>query len=504
MKRVYFFLSALVLMTNAVFSQTGGGIFAPFVSRLKADVTGKDILLSWIDSDSVSGPVYVFRSTGPFQQNAAYINEGVAVPYGTRYYRDTVPYDGTWYYLVVASDHLQKKYDIVIPFNNTIDISVGGVPAGNTAEGDGYAPIFHSFSGTQLRPEPYQQIYPDNGSGSQAGAYAYSDSPAYPQASASATTSPYPQASASSATVPYPQASASSATAPYPQASAAYTSTPAYPSASAYALAPSAAHTVTGIRAVASGNGIEITFIDSTPTKNAVLYRNIQPLRGFSDLLTATVAALNVKSPHIDSPDPGTPYYYAVVYEDDIMNGRGELYPGGNATLMPVEISSQNTQGGEAYQTPYYPQTADTRPYGGDLASDVPPARNQSYTNPAGSYQGYPYGSGTSGTLTISEPRVFNRDMQSSADTMERRLGAIVQGPFAWRDWQTARSDLAAYLAGNPPSATASRARFYLAQCDYFLGDIRSALSEFLKLQQVYSDEVSMWIQACLDKIADR
>jgi hypothetical protein len=497
MKRVCFLLSALIFTGGAVFAQTGGGIFAPFVSRLKADVTGRDILLSWIDSDSAKGPVYVFRSAGHFQQDAVNIDEGVEVPYGIGYYRDTAPYDGTWYYLVMASDHLQKKYDIVIPFNNTINIAVGSAPVRNTAEDDGYAPVFYSFSGPQLRPEPYQQVYPDSGSGSQAGASASSGNPAYPQASASDAASPYPQASASAGGPVYPQASAPAATAPYPQVSA-------YPPASGYALPPAAAHTVTGIRAIASANGIEITFIDSNPAKNAVLYRNIQPLRGFSDLLTATVAALNVKSPHIDTPDPGTPYYYAVVYEDDIMSGRGELYPGSNATLMPVEISPQNAQGGTAYQTPYYPQAADERVYGSGLTAEAPSAGSQRRAVPEGSYQGYPYSGRASETLAIKEPRVFNRDMQASADAAEIRLGAIVQGPFTWRDWLVARSDLAGFLAGNPPSATAYRARFYLAQCDYFLGDIRSALSEFLKLQQVYPDEVSMWIQACLDKIADR
>jgi hypothetical protein len=254
-------------------------------------------------------------------------------------------------------------------------------------------------------------------------------------------------------------------------------------------------------------NGIEITFLDSSPGKNAVLYRNIQPLRGFSDLLTATVAALNVKSPYIDTPAPGTPYYYAVMYEDDIRNGQGEIHPGNNATLLPAEIPiKRNAQVPQTLDTPDYGQT-----YGGNprdsLYGENP--SGQAYGNSPGgqAYGGNSYGQaygGTGETAAIREPRVFNRDMQPAADAADKRLGTIVQGPFAWRDWLTARPDLAAYLATNPPAASANRARFYLAQCNYFLGDIRSALSEFLKLQQVYPDEVSTWIQACLDKIVNR
>jgi hypothetical protein len=94
--------------------------------------------------------------------------------------------------------------------------------------------------------------------------------------------------------------------------------------------------------------------------------------------------------------------------------------------------------------------------------------------------------------------------MRLAGEQDDRRLSAIVQGPFMWRNWQAARAELTAYLAGTANGPAAERARFYLAQSNYFLGDIHAALSEFVKLQQFYPDEVSMWIQACLDKIADR
>ena len=73
-----------------------------------------------------------------------------------------------------------------------------------------------------------------------------------------------------------------------------------------------------------------------------------------------------------------------------------------------------------------------------------------------------------------------------------------------WRDWQAARSDLTDFIVEAANSAAESRARFYLAQCWYFIGDIRMALSAFLKLQQVYPDEAELWIQACLNKLAER
>jgi hypothetical protein len=408
-----------------------------------------------------------------------------------------------------------------------------------------YAPVFYSFSGTQLRPEPYQQAYADNSPYAatasnvppatasaptsaypappeQPSASVYSVPPAYPPATAYSAPPDSPSVPAYSVPPEQPPAVAYSAPPVYPPASAytapavpppvaAYSAPPAYPSAPAYtapatlppvtvySVPPVTAYTVTGIRATTVENGIAITFSDSNLGKNAVLYRNIQPLRGFSDLLTATVVALNTVSPYIDTPPPGIPYYYAVVYEDDIKSGHGELYPGNNTTLTPVEIPlNRNVRIPQTSEIPSHPQ-----PYGGSPYEHHEEPYGERPNGQAGGFYGQTY-RGKGETLIIREPHIFNRDMRPAADVADRRLGAIVQGPFAWRDWQTARSNMAAYLAGNPPAAAANRARFYLAQCNYFLGDMRSALSEFLTLQQVYPDEVSTWIQACLNKIADR
>jgi TolA-binding protein len=74
-----------------------------------------------------------------------------------------------------------------------------------------------------------------------------------------------------------------------------------------------------------------------------------------------------------------------------------------------------------------------------------------------------------------------------------------------WRNWAAARTELGIYLAENADnSAVSARARFYLAQCNYFTGDIKTALTEFLKLQQIYPDETSIWIQSCLNRLAER
>ncbi|MDR2795396.1 MAG: hypothetical protein LBB47_01640 [Spirochaetaceae bacterium] len=449
MKRVCLLPIALALTCNTLFAQMGGVVFAPFISWLKADVNGSEVRLSWTDSNSVKGPVYIYRSSTPLKNTYNIsMNQGVEVPHGTGRYTDIVPFEGVWYYFVVASDEQKKKYDLLIPFNNTIDVTVGRVTLNNpvTSTGnDAYAPVFYGFSGTQVTPEPSYQVYGNSGSGQ--------------------------------------------SVAPAGNLYEGYRAT----------QNTGVQSVVTGIKATAYPDGIEITFNSPDPNKSAVLYRSIQPLRGFSDLLSATVAALRVKSPYMDRVNSGAAYYYAVVYEDDIMNGHGQIYPGSNATLMPAEVSSNApVQGPSASGAPSYS--------GGIVTIDESASTKGRGANAVDTYPTYrSYSRQADDTLILKEPRVFNRDMQTSgSDPDDKRLALIVQGPFMWRDWQAARTDLTDFIVEAANGAAESRARFYIAQCWYFIGDIRMALSVFLKLQRVYPEESELWIQACLNKLSER
>jgi hypothetical protein len=402
------------------------------------------------------------------------MNQGIEIPYGRKQYTDIVPFEGVWYYFVVASDEQNKKYDFLIPFNNTIDVTVGRVTRQNpvtSAGNDAYAPVFYGFSGTQVTPEPSQQVYGNSSVGQTgiSGGNVYGGYSAVPNVGLQST--------------------------------------------------------VTGIKATSNNDGIEITFDSLDTNKSAVLYRSIQPLRGFSDLLSATVVALHVRSPYTDRINSGTAYYYAVVYEDDIMNGHGEIYPGSNATMIPVEVS-QNVPASGQYDTgtPSVGSTAGTYqqgqtaaggapfygsapPYGGGVVTINETASiNRGNSNTVDTYSTYrSYSRQSDDTLILREPRIFNSDMQvASGGPDDKRLALIVQGPFMWRDWQAARSDLTEFIVETTNSSAESRARFYLAQCWYFIGDIRMALSLFLKLQPVYPDETELWVQACLNKLAER
>ncbi|MDR1950565.1 MAG: hypothetical protein LBQ38_14340 [Spirochaetaceae bacterium] len=117
----------MVLPRGGVFSQerAGNAVFAPFISRLRAEVKNNLIRLSWTDSSDARGPVYIYRSKTPFDNAHPYSRiRPVEVPYGAQSYIDEIEETGIWHYFLSSSDETGKKYEVFIPYTNTIDVSV--------------------------------------------------------------------------------------------------------------------------------------------------------------------------------------------------------------------------------------------------------------------------------------------------------------------------------------------------------------------------------------------
>jgi hypothetical protein len=108
-------------------------IFAPFVSRLSAEIKNNLIRLSWLDSPDVRGTVYIFRSSQPLETGRIPANiRPLEAPYGTQSYIDETEESGAIHYFVAASDEQGNRYDIVIPYGNTVSVTIAGSPEGET------------------------------------------------------------------------------------------------------------------------------------------------------------------------------------------------------------------------------------------------------------------------------------------------------------------------------------------------------------------------------------
>jgi hypothetical protein len=159
MKKIRLLIALSLILKAALFSQdiseapqAGGteSIFFPFVSRLQGEIKNTLLRLSWIDSPSVRGPVFIYRSVVPIEEiSPASRGRPIEVPYGAESYIDEIEGPGVFYYFVIASDEWGQKYEISMPLGNSIRIEVSeqGLAAGD--------------SGIPLRPQtPVQPQVP--------------------------------------------------------------------------------------------------------------------------------------------------------------------------------------------------------------------------------------------------------------------------------------------------------------------------------------------------------
>ena len=104
-------------------SQPGPAVFAPFVTRLQGEVKNNLIRLSWTDSPDIRGPVFIYRSSLPFDTgNSVTTANAVEVPYGVQSYVDEIESPTTVYYFAAASDETGRRYVIPIVSANTIAV----------------------------------------------------------------------------------------------------------------------------------------------------------------------------------------------------------------------------------------------------------------------------------------------------------------------------------------------------------------------------------------------
>jgi hypothetical protein len=242
------------------------------------------------------------------------------------------------------------------------------------------------------------------------------------------------------------------------------------------------------------GNRVIITYTSSNPDKNAVLFRSAQPITQPYDLTNAAIAQTGTSSPFVDIPVPGISWYYAIIYEDDLLNGNIRIRPGGNATASSIVI--HNEKSAENFMRPIPLPVLTLNNYvTGNFLADVIHEK--------------PLSSASINMLKLTQrnekpplelkwPRVFTVDMEEPQSGEESALFQIIEDYFKQFEWESARNNLQEYLALPRTKEVEARARFYLGQTQYFTGNYREALWEFLSFRSINPDEANSWIDAVL------
>jgi len=239
---------------------------------------------------------------------------------------------------------------------------------------------------------------------------------------------------------------------------------------------------IEGINAQIEGSQVIISFSGADSAKNVILYRSLNPIRRQEDLLSALIIRQRVSSPIVDYPLPGITYYYALVYEEDLMGGIAGIRPGSNATSA-VQVSTGARTGTRDLPLP-------------ELNISSSPVESAGFEKSAFTLDR------RNERTAKRETEVFPEDLVNGGTGEEYQLRTIVQGYFLLKEWNKAEEEFRHFLELPRTAQNAARARFYLGQVYYFNKKPREALFEFLASREHYPDDSNSWIQAVLGDFA--
>ncbi len=97
------------------------------------------------------------------------------------------------------------------------------------------------------------------------------------------------------------------------------------------------------------------------------------------------------------------------------------------------------------------------------------------------------------------DPYFFDSDMISSSSGDDYLLFKILHETFALKNYTDSKIRLTNFLAIKRNPNTSNRAKFYLAESDYYLGNYQEAVSYFTMLIKQYPELAKKWINASLD-----
>jgi len=241
------------------------------------------------------------------------------------------------------------------------------------------------------------------------------------------------------------------------------------------------------------GDRVIVVYNTPEPRKNAILYRSMQPIRQPHDLLNAVIVQSGFSRQFVDFPAPEITWYYALIYEDEILSGDIIIRPGINTTASAVIIAGDRVVEQSMRSIPLPLLTLESLP-GGHLANDpktIPmSAASEFMLRNTIRYSKPP--------LELKNPRVFAIDIQSPAGGEDSALFQIVKDYFEKFDWENANANLRQYLSLPRSPEVELRARFYFGQTLYFTGNYKEALLEFLSFRSFHPVEANIWIEAVL------
>lgn len=240
-----------------------------------------------------------------------------------------------------------------------------------------------------------------------------------------------------------------------------------------------------------------------------ILYRSVNPFTDFSSLAEAVLLSTFsvAEKSFIDYPQPNTNYYYALVFENDIVSGKQLIFvPNKNSLSYPIRITSEVEEADFVERDLNLPilQNSENLQKPRVIFSQETETKLQELKNRFGKYSDYAKNLKTN---TTNNERFFFRfpeETETARNVTSLSLKRILDTYVLDAAWEELEKELKNFLWLSHNDDITARAEFYLAESLYFQGKQEEALLKFLRIEDIFEKETKEWIKLILENLVEK
>lgn len=277
----------------------------------------------------------------------------------------------------------------------------------------------------------------------------------------------------------------------------------------AFAENPSDENEVLHFSAEVKDSSVFLSWVTTPKSPTLILYRSLNPFIDFSSLAEAVLLSTfsGAEKTFIDYPQANTNYYYALVFEKDIVSG-GQInfVPSKNVLPAPVRITELTEeidlverdlslpilQNSEAPQKPQMRFSKET-----EIKLQELKTRFNKYSSYVKSLDGD----------TENKDKSFFRfpeETEIARNVTSLSLKRILDNYAVNKAWEELETELKNFLRLSLNDSINARAEFYLAESLYFQDKFEDALLKFLQIEDIFEKETKEWINIILEKLVEK
>jgi hypothetical protein len=270
------------------------------------------------------------------------------------------------------------------------------------------------------------------------------------------------------------------------------------------------------IAARAEQDRIVIDFTVSRADRDLMLFRGTSPLLSPAQLRSTREArrVKGIENRFTDYPVPGIPYYYALVDEKLLTQGKITLEAGRNATKEPVEIPLRAEIALPPLSGKALPDSPDSRlftplPYY-ILESRI--SANESLRQPVSAHIPAYRRLSPAAEKAVADiiaraspvqgsaprPVLLEPDKTRGVSREDYTLGTILKSSFAEKQWEETENLLTHFLRMHISADARCRAHFYRGQALFFQKKYEESFMEFLLSGEAYYAQTQPWFSELL------